>query len=645
MVKADFSLGPHERWLYGPGQHYDMPGLRLDRSPCLSCLAEFPNPVQRPHAAVGSLLQHLGATMEPRFPPLWTGGGFQPRFLPLFLQPQGAAPISAHDPDRLEPMLARLAEAGARHLRLNFPIRSETVNRATQDSPPMGAGVEGPVVVLGIIDHGIAFAHAGLRGRMDYCWSQSALAAEGQPVPFGQEFTRDRIARLRAGQDEDEIYRAAGLLGGANRPPMPLAGKVAHGTHVLGTALADAPEAVRVVAVDLPATALWDTSGFGTDMFLLAGLHYIFERADRIAKAHGLEAVPVVVNISLGWSGGPHDGTSALEAALEEMIRHRRTMAPTALVLPTGNMYQDALSARIEDRHFAEGTAALRWFAPPCDMTSSFAEVWLPGAPDGWQIELAAPDGSATVLQAAGPRDVRVGGRIVGLAMLDRPRGGAWRATFCLAPTEPKAAPPGGHAAAPAGEWWIRLRRPAGASGVVTVRVQRDVDHQQGRTGARQSRLRDPDYATHDATGAVAQADGPGMLCRMDGLSGLATQAVSLNVGAHVESLGRATTYSSAGVAGGRGVDVSAPGDRGIATPGVLSWTSRSGGMRAMSGTSSAAPAVAGALCRALLADPGAPATGNYLPLLAAVSEPVTGAGPFGPDRLGTRRLRTAKVC
>lgn len=619
------TLGPHERWLFGPGQAYDLPGLWLDASPSLSCLAEFPNPVSAPLTALGSLLRQGGITMIPRLPPLWRPASFHPRFLPFFLEPGQPTALSAHSPASLAGLLALLPPT-PRHLRLNFPLRSETINKGTTaPAPHLPALPKGaPLVVIGVIDHGIAFAHQGLGGRMDYCWSQSALAAPGQTVPFGQEFTRPQIA---AAADEETLYREAGLLGGANRPPMPLARRVAHGTHILGTA-AEGPESVRLVAVDLPATALWDTSGFGTDMFLLAALHYVFDRADRIAKAHGLPAVPVVVNISLGWSGGAHDGSSPIEAAITEIIQHRRTLAPTLLVLPSGNMLTDQLSARLEDGHFTDGGASVLWFAPPTDMTSSFAEVWLPGEPSGYQITLTAPGGQATVLAAPGWQDVTVAGRTVGLAMLDQLRG-RWRATFCLAPTEPKALPPLPHGPAPAGEWRIAVSRPATATGVVQIRIQRDEDHAQGRTGARQSRLRDPAYAPYDDTGAQGQFDTGAMISRRDGLNGLATQSVSLNVGGSVDALERPARYSSAGI--GRGVDVSAPSDRGIATPGVLSWATRSGGFSVQSGTSSAAPRVAAELARALLTRTP---TGNGAELLTGAMVP-----PPWANRLGLLRL------
>lgn len=655
MANPDDPLGPYERWMFGPGKTFDLPGLRLDASPSLSCLAEFSAPVPHPVPAVNRLLDADGIAMRPRLPTLWDGGPTQ--FVPLLLCPETPVAMAQHDPGRLASILDHLQGGGARHLRLNFPVRAETIDPTfplAQPAMGLASGVDParPLVVMAVIDHGIAFAHQALGGRLDYCWSQSAPADGSGAVLFGREFTREGIAALRAVHgDEDAIYRATGLLGGPNLPPMPLARAHSHGAHVLGTAAGDDPN-LRVVAVDLPSTALWDTSGFGTDMFLLAGLHYIFDRADRIAAAHGRVALPVVVNISIGWSGGPHDGSSAIEAALEELIRLRRTRAATALVLPSGNMFQDRLSAVIEDRHFetapdGKAQASLRWFAPPHDMTSTFAEMWLaPGKdPSGTVFSLTTPFGEETAIgPQAGHLDVVSKGKVVGQLSLDRYRGQRWRVTICLAPTEPKALPEG-YGAAPAGEWRIAVRRNANLSGPVALRVQRDAPHEQGKTGGRQSFLLDPGYDPFDAQGALAQVDDPDpMVRRFDGLNGLATLAVSLNVGGHVASLGTAARYSSAGTAT-RGVDASAPTDRSPARSGIVSAGTRTGSFVALQGTSSAAPQVALALAQAFLTvpPPPGPVADNYLGCLAGrpgiVPVPPSGQDPGGQARLGQWRI------
>ncbi len=666
MVSSDDPLGPYERWMFGPGKAFDLPGLMLDASPALSCVAEFANPVAHPAASVAGLLTADAVTMTQRLPTLWAGTA--PRFVPLLLCPENPTAIAAHDPGRLATLLSGVAGGGSRHLRLNFPVRSETIDAAFPAPQPAQAAAPGvdpsrPLIIMAVIDHGIAFAHQALRAagatRLDYCWSQSAPSDGSGTVLVGREFTRTGIEALRATHagDEEAIYRAAGLLGGPGLPPLPLARAHAHGAHVLGTAAsvpAEDAAQVRLIAVDLPSTALWDTSGFGTDMFILSAVHYIFDRADKIAAAHGRGPVPLVVNISMGWSGGPHDGSGLLEAALADLITARRAKAATALVLPSGNMFQDMLSASFEDIHFApapdgKAQASLGWFLQPHDMTSSFAELWLaPGAdPAGMTFSLTAPDGSvASIGPVAGRSAVVVAGKTVGQIELDRYRGQRWRVTICLAPSEPQVPTPAPYGATPAGDWRITVRRPANQSGAIALRVQRDTDHAQGHTGGRQSWLLDPSYQRYDRFGALSQTDTLGtMVHRLDGLNGLTTSPVSLNTAGHVATLGAAARYSSAGPLVGRGVDVSAPTDRSPALTGIVSTGSRTGSFVALQGTSSAAPQIARELALAFLATPPAagPAPDNYraalIPRPGVVPVYGTGPGPTEQPRLGTQRL------
>lgn len=672
--------------MYGPGKFYDLPGLRLDRQPSLSALVEFPHPVS-PSAvlAVTGLLANDHVTMQPRLPVLYRPGSFHPHFLPVLLCPtSGQTDVMAHDPDGLAALLDGLATgSGATgQVRLNFPVRSETVDAAFPASlaaltPDPEVDALKPLVIVAIIDHGIAFAHRALRSaastRVEFCWSQSAEANQAGSVLFGREFRRAAINAMLAshGGDEEAIYRAAGLMGRPGLPPMPLARKHSHGAHVLGSLAgnwpADAAAQVRIIAVDLPATAVWDTSGFGTDMFLLSALHYIFDRAEKIAAAYGRPEVALVVNLSYGISGGPQDGSGLIGAAFDELIADRRTRAPTALILPAGNLFQDGLHASITDGHFTPdpGTttrsASLTWRAPPADRTSSFIELWYPPGTRPAQIRVSltpprgiASDSSLTIGPGAGRRDMLVAGRIVGQLQIDKYRGRRWRVTIILAPTEPRSLPPAPHGGLPAGYWTITLHRPASPAltGAIDCRIQRDTSYGQGNTGAQQSCFVDPGYDRYAADGALAQSDSsdPAVkIRRFGGLNGLADGATALIVSGYVASTAAAARYSSAGPAAptpplANHVTLSAMTDRAPFHPGVRSAGTRSGVTIAQRGTSSAAPQVARELARCLLTGaPFGPTTDNYLALLAAspACTPVTlpGPGPTGQDRLGQFRL------
>ncbi len=461
-------VGPYERWMYGPGRTYDLPGLMLADQSSISAVAELPAPAGA--AALPALLaayDHI--TLHPRLPILYRPGQFQPRFLPFLLSPLGGKSVMDQDPANLASLLSQLSSSSGAtgQIRLNFPLRAETISATYPTSfapiiPDPEVDRCKPIVILAVIDHGIPFAHKSLRTatstRVEFCWSQSAEADQSGTTLFGREFRRTEIDAAR---DEDATYRAAGLLGRPGLPPMPLARLHSHGAHVLGSMAGSWPTdqaaQVRIIAVDLPATTVWDTSGFGSDMVLLSALHYIFDRAEKIAAAYDSPDCALVIILSYGTSGGPHDGTGLIGAAFDEMIRYRRALAPTALVLPSGNMFQDRLHARIDPGHFTPD-ANLQWFAPPADRTSSFIELWYPPGTDPAQIKLTltppnglAPDASLTLGPGPARQDMTLSGKIVGQLQIDQYRNSLWRVTIILAPSEPKALPPGQHGGLPAG--------------------------------------------------------------------------------------------------------------------------------------------------------------------------------------------------
>ncbi len=699
-------LGPYETWMFGPGKAYDLHGLQLADQACLSCVAEFPG------APTMFRLQSTAAPLpgRPRYtlPVLYTPQGFTPSFVPFLMTTtgEGTPPL-----DRIEAIGDALANVVAvcgagdtsrGYFRLNYPVRTETLDpdfpgeaADAPAEPDPSVDPARPIVIVAVIDDGIPFAHDAFRHgggtRIDYCWSQGATGPGNGAVPFGREFTRDAINRMaeRHGRDEDAIYREAGLLGRPGVPPMPLDLPESHGAHVLGLAAGDWPDAdaaqVRVIAVDLPPTSTWETSGFGTDMFILSAFHYIFDRAARIAAAHGRpDGLPVVVNLSFGYSGGPHDRSGLLEAAMDELVLARRAVGPTLLVLPSGNSFQDRLSALIGDADFRPGPdgaserAELCWSVPACDGTSTYLELWYPPGTKRPDIRVdvlppgrtAPANTSAVTVQESGrfaASDIVVDGAIVGQFAVEKHRDSRWRVSVILAPTEPRARPPGTrHAEAPAGDWTIRLLRPRGARmpqvhlpdgravrGAVQCRVQIDTASLQGNTGARQSAFVSASYQPTGPDGAAGESDASGPVRRFGNLNGLAATRTGLIVAGHDQTTGRAAAYSGAGaqrdLAGGTGavpfdrqVDLSAPTDRSPSKQGIVSTGTRSGIRAEMRGTSVAAPQAARRLAEALLAggtlQPG-DETGLSL-LLArgpAVGDPVPPGGQRA--RLGQLRL------
>ena len=538
-------------------------------------------------------------------------------------------------------------------------------------------------VILGIIDDGIPFAHQAFRKtedpertRVNAYWHQSAKAVAGGHDLFGRSFSGQEINRLIASHqgNEDAIYRAAGVLSDAGSLPMPLDGAYSHGAHTLGVMAGHWPKAteenISIVAVDLPSTSSWDTSGFGKDTYVLAGLHYIFARADEIAADEGVRNAPLIINLSYGHTGGAHDGSNILEAAIDELVKLRRKQGkPTLVVMPTGNSFNQLLHAEITDLHFGDGQPVeLNWVVQPQDKTSSFLEIWYPvdENPDDYDLTIKAPDGEIISPLKAGAVNRRPGtGGTVGIKTGPRYceistefyRNKRWRVMLAIAPTEPRNL---AKAAAPAGYWRIRMRKnqpnPKGTA-AVQMWIQRDESFGQGNTGAKQSvfstRAEDDLYA-----GTVPVP----LIRRFGSMNGMATGQVPLTAAGLVASNWTAAKYSGAGTlrpfsgsagltqwaAAGKQVQVSSVTERSDFLPGIVGLGTRSGTRVALSGTSAASPSLARSVAESFLAGlkpANIDETQSYADMLVGLPSFKSVTSGTSPSKAGMPRLgRLAKT-
>ncbi|MEM1237592.1 MAG: hypothetical protein AAGI10_11515 [Pseudomonadota bacterium] len=649
------ALGPYTAWMFGPGRNHDFFAQSKSTEPHhLSGIMERPGG----HSATASPAPLTGGgSSENLIAPLLWRGLSAPRFLPFILgDANSSMTVSQLDIATLDAMWAKPGDAGVTapnggmgpaqagepsKLSAGFPIHRDNIDfSAGQTSIAADAAVDAskPLVIIGIIDDGIPFANRALEAsdgntRVEACWMQGATADGSGRVRFGREVTRAEINQLRAdhGPDEDAIYRAAGALGGEGKPISAIATNFAHGAHTLGALDEGSDVQVRIVAVDLPPEATWDTSGYGKDMFMLAGLHYIFERAEQIAEAYGCTTVPpLVVNISYGYSGGAHDGNATLEAAMDELVTARRACAPTALTLPSGNLFVDNLHARLP---LSPGVSsqALPWRVLPDDRTSSFLEIWLPpdASANDVQVTLNGPgpshgglgpvlatfDGGNAVAGALTTVDVEWQGKTVGQITADQARNGRWRFLIALAPTESVNA-----GKCPAGLWAITLRdkRQSGDAYEASLWIQRDIIYGRGNTGARQSYFDEPANALLDNAGRLNEVDSTGAAVSRHGtLNGLATGSTGLVVGAAKGWGSEAELYSGAGLPGGtEQVNVSAVVTRNLAETGRMGLSPRSHARLRMNGTSASAPAVGAAIRQVMGVVQAGDEGSNYLATL-----------------------------
>lgn len=688
-------IGPYENWIFHTGKDYQHPGLDHDEI-ALSCVISLPPNAQS---------TPFSSTSDFYLPVIWQPDGFQPKALPVLFTKENVKSVDVFEAfstgfEHIFSAKTKFASHATKTtkgtFRTNLPVDPDTINTTwvDEDSPPARKGTSKPIVIVAVIDDGIPFAHRNFCGaadygtRIDYCWSQSARCI-GNEMLFGREFRKSEIDCLYTEYDKDEgaIYRAAKLAGtGKPDKHFPLDKMHSHGAHILDALAGNAPkertedqDRVHIIAVDLPAMASADTSGFGKDMFLLAAMHYIFDRADKIAAQYADpdDKVPLIVNLSYGHSAGPHDGTGLVEAAFDDMIKARREKAPTALVMPSGNMYLQSIHAVISDRELkhGKGCVTLDWFVPPNDRTSNYVEIWFPKdmKPDDVVITLTPPKGSAfeqAIVQppadtakphhvAFGPKDARVG-----QISTELHRDLGWRHVIAIAPTlvDNDMQP------APAGRWTFTIKK---ARNDVTIRpftgekdhkdaggiqfwVQRDEDFGAAGTGALQSYFIDEKNASHDKWGAPRVTDSTNeyaLIRRYGTLSGMATGANTLRVAGYDEQSLAAAQYSCAGslrysgkdvISVGPQVAVSGVSERSYAMPGVVAAGTRTGITVALRGTSSAAPQVARAIADVLLKSPQpndneindfAKILGLHINAGKPRNHP--NAHPKGPNRLG----------
>jgi hypothetical protein len=481
-------------------------------------------------------------------------------------------------------------------------------------------------VVVGIIDDGIAFAHERFRNgaatRVEYWWLQDGpYQSPGSAVPYGRELQKTGIDALlaqctQAGfVDEDELYRRAGLIDFRLEGHKSAAWRGAHGTHVMDLACGFDAGAVRddrpIVCVQLPARVTADTSGANLTPYSIEAIDYILDRADKIAAARGTGRLPVVINFSYGKLAGPHDGTSELEAFIDQRVAEREALGSSLdVVLPAGNSHLVRFHAPVSFKSKTQAVP-LHWRVLPDDRTPSFLEIWLPWragglGPSRMSVTVTPPGGSESpplgespgtlvVLQSNGKRLCEVE---YAHSPLPTDRG------MFLVTLQPTADLDPTAAIAPAGVWTVTLKNKSlGRRDVVDARIQRDETLYGHPRRGRQSYFDEACYGRYDHAGRAREDDDPACLVRRMGtLNSIATGRAPIVTGGFQRRERKPAPYSAAGPITPQlgappphraGPDAMTVSDDSRVHSGVLAAGSRSGSVVAMNGTSVAAPQLA----------------------------------------------------
>ncbi|MCF8429393.1 MAG: S8 family peptidase, partial [Bacteroidia bacterium] len=179
---------------------------------------------------------------------------------------------------------------------------------------------KGNGVIVGIIDIGFDYNHPAFYNEQGNCrivrvWEQNKTGTPPTGYNYGNELTNSTSIKAAI---TDRISDSHGTM---------VAG-IAAGTRILSKGNANrgmAPNAELVlVGLYYGQETFLDDKNVSAPSFVDA-INYIYKYAESVNK-------PAVINISWGHHGGPHDGTSLLDKAIENL-----TGAGKILVIAAGN--------------------------------------------------------------------------------------------------------------------------------------------------------------------------------------------------------------------------------------------------------------------------------------------------------------------
>ncbi len=494
--------------------------------------------------------------------------------------------------------------------------------------------------VVGVIDDFVAFGHPSFEGhgplkahsRVSYVWSQDlarpraidpALWTAPSIVGYGYELS-SLVPSAGPAPTLRELRRAY--------PPQLV--RRSHGTAIAYIAagngrLSHKPRDdsdVDIVAVNLPRATVADTSGGALKVQALEALHYIVRRAGF--------GMPVVVNFSYGTMAGPHDGSSLLEQAIDELIEIRQGLL--TVVLPAGNAYQLQAHARFDLK--AAASKVLHWRVPPDCQTPTFLEVWVPaGREADLHLEVTDPGGVTVTADAGQPLQSDAPGPLATFGVVYTADvsgvGSATKVLIALAPTGTVV--PRSKVLARHGLWRVRLKnRSAQRLDGLHAWIERNDSVRGQPHRGMQSYFVDRNY-WREGQQPGEMADNPSSpVQRAGSYNSIGNGANTVVIGGYEGRIAdqRVSAYSGGGplrtaVGQRKGPETLAPSDESRQLPGLRVAGNETADTVRVNGTSVAAPQVTRLIAKWLAADPTLTLTQIRQRLATASKQPVTPVG------------------
>jgi subtilisin family serine protease len=434
------------------------------------------------------------------------------------------------------------------------PSREPSLNTRRPD----GVQGSGKNILVAVLDWGVdpchpAFQHEDGSTRIISLWDQRGTAGigPGNRWGYGRILTSEDIDRALL---SDDPYRELDY-----HPADAGGSRGAHGTHVLdiaaGSGLAGgmpgvAPEADLVFVHLARTTDVLGEGNLGDSASVLEALDHVFSIAGER---------PCVVNMSVGAHGGPHDGETLVELGLDRAV----SLAPGRAVVNSAGNYRTR-RAHTMGRVTPGEPRTIPFQVPHNDTHDSELEVFYPSI-DQFTVEVVGPDETVLARLVPGQDSAMVvAGTPVG-HVYHRVRYGTSGDHHIDVLLKPDA---------PGGVWSLRLSGESVHDGRYHAWIERD--------RGLQPTFLDPDVVTSSTTGTLCNA-------RLSLTCGC--------VNAYVEPPILATFSSGGPTRDGRvKPEVVAPGSRIRAARSTPRGAAPGARYVSKSGTSMAAPHLAGAI-------------------------------------------------